>query len=207
MTTTPEMPGTAAGDGTRAVRAGLPTPVKYEPTLPGPVFAAHYHLPGEPIGPYTYGRDTNPTWTHLEAAISELESPGSPPRRSPSPPAWQRSPRSSSPRPAPGTRWSSPTTGTRHCRSYANSWRRTASRCAPRRPVATRSCACWTAPGCCGSRPRPTRVSTSATYGGSWLPRTRAERWSPSTTPSRHRSGSNRWISARTSPWRAAPRA
>ncbi|WP_250302314.1 cystathionine gamma-lyase [Streptomyces sp. A 4/2] len=78
MTTTPEMPGTAAGDGTRAVRAGLPTPVKYEPTLPGPVFAAHYHLPGEPIGPYTYGRDTNPTWTHLEAAISELESPREP---------------------------------------------------------------------------------------------------------------------------------
>ncbi|MEV8565721.1 cystathionine gamma-lyase [Streptomyces sp. NPDC051322] len=63
------------GDGTRAVRAGLPEPVKYEPTLPGPVFAAHYHLPGEPTGPYTYGRDTNPTWTHLEAAISELESP------------------------------------------------------------------------------------------------------------------------------------
>ncbi|MCZ9342136.1 cystathionine gamma-lyase, partial [Streptomyces sp. TRM76130] len=30
-----------AGDGTRAVRAGLPTPVKHEPTLPGPVFAAH----------------------------------------------------------------------------------------------------------------------------------------------------------------------
>lgn len=65
----------STGDGTRAVRAGLPAPVKYEPTLPGPVFAAHYHLPGEPTGPYTYGRDTNPTWTHLEAAISQLESP------------------------------------------------------------------------------------------------------------------------------------
>ncbi|MFJ1649771.1 cystathionine gamma-lyase [Streptomyces sp. NPDC088258] len=64
------------GDGTRAVRAGLPDPVKYEPTLPGPVFAAHFHLPGEPTGPYTYGRDENPTWTHLERAISELEAPG-----------------------------------------------------------------------------------------------------------------------------------
>ncbi|MFI1826563.1 cystathionine gamma-lyase [Streptomyces sp. NPDC020412] len=64
------------GDGTRAVRAGLPKPVKYEPPLPGPVFAAHYHLPGEPTGPYTYGRDTNPTWTHLEQAIGELEAPG-----------------------------------------------------------------------------------------------------------------------------------
>ncbi|MCK8676335.1 cystathionine gamma-lyase [Streptomyces lichenis] len=64
------------GDGTRAVRAGLPEPTAYEPTLPGPVFAAHYHLPGEPTGPYTYGRDDNPTWTHLERAIGELEAPG-----------------------------------------------------------------------------------------------------------------------------------
>ncbi|MFS0695916.1 cystathionine gamma-lyase [Streptomyces nitrosporeus] len=63
-------------DGTRAVRAGLPAPEQYEPTLPGPVFAAHFHLSGEPVGPYTYGRDTNPTWTHLERAISELEAPG-----------------------------------------------------------------------------------------------------------------------------------
>ncbi|MGW6598313.1 cystathionine gamma-lyase [Streptomyces sp. NPDC055036] len=70
--------GMSIGDGTRAVRAGLPDPVKYEPTLPGPVFAAHYHLPGEPTGPYTYGRDENPTWTYLERAISELEAPGEP---------------------------------------------------------------------------------------------------------------------------------
>ncbi|MGV9562430.1 cystathionine gamma-lyase [Streptomyces sp. NPDC003480] len=68
--------GPGIGDGTRAVRAGLPEPVKHEPTLPGPVFAAHFHLPGEPTGPYTYGRDENPTWTHLERAIGELEAPG-----------------------------------------------------------------------------------------------------------------------------------
>ncbi|WP_329253612.1 cystathionine gamma-lyase [Streptomyces sp. NBC_01478] len=68
--------GSGAGDGTRAVRAGLPEPVKYEPTLPGPVFAAHFHLPGEATGPYKYGRDENPTWTHLERAIGELEAPG-----------------------------------------------------------------------------------------------------------------------------------
>ncbi|MFE7130575.1 cystathionine gamma-lyase [Streptomyces sp. NPDC057638] len=67
-----------AGDGTRAVRAGLPDPVTYEPPLPGPVFAAHYHLPGEPTGPYTYGRDSNPTWTLLERAVGELEAPGEP---------------------------------------------------------------------------------------------------------------------------------
>ncbi|MFG3004250.1 cystathionine gamma-lyase [Streptomyces calvus] len=65
-----------AGDGTRAVRAGLPEPVKHEPTLPGPVFAAHFHLPGDPTGPYTYGRDENPTWTLLERAVGELEAPG-----------------------------------------------------------------------------------------------------------------------------------
>ncbi|MEU6088660.1 cystathionine gamma-lyase [Streptomyces sp. NPDC047085] len=64
------------GDGTRAVRAGLPEPVKHEPTLPGPVFAAHFHLPGEVTGPYAYGRDDNPTWTLLERAIGELEAPG-----------------------------------------------------------------------------------------------------------------------------------
>ncbi|URM90632.1 cystathionine gamma-lyase [Streptomyces sp. MRC013] len=64
------------GDGTLAVRAGLPEPHKHEPTLPGPVFAAHFHLPGEPTGPYTYGRDENPTWTLLERAIGELEAPG-----------------------------------------------------------------------------------------------------------------------------------
>ncbi|MGW4730083.1 cystathionine gamma-lyase [Streptomyces shenzhenensis] len=64
------------GDGTRAVRAGLPEPVKHEPTLPGPVFAAHFHLPGEVTGPYSYGRDDNPTWTLLERAVSELEAPG-----------------------------------------------------------------------------------------------------------------------------------
>ncbi|MYT32413.1 MULTISPECIES: cystathionine gamma-lyase [unclassified Streptomyces] len=66
------------GDGTRVVRAGLPEPEAHEPALPGPVFAAHYHLPGEATGPYTYGRDTNPTWSRLEAAISELESPDEP---------------------------------------------------------------------------------------------------------------------------------
>ncbi|MCX5082803.1 cystathionine gamma-lyase [Streptomyces sp. NPDC056121] len=64
------------GDGTRAVRAGLPEALKNEPTLPGPVFAAHFHLPGDVSGPYTYGRDDNPTWTHLERAIGELEAPG-----------------------------------------------------------------------------------------------------------------------------------
>ncbi|MFD0429766.1 hypothetical protein ACFQ60_25460 [Streptomyces zhihengii] len=80
------------GEGTRAVRAGLPEPQQYEPTLPGPVFAAHFHLSGDPTGPYTYGRDSNPTWTHLERAIGELEAPGRTCTPSPSPPGWPRSP-------------------------------------------------------------------------------------------------------------------
>ncbi|MGP3978568.1 cystathionine gamma-lyase [Streptomyces sp. 8N114] len=66
-------------DATRVVRAGLPAEEPYEPPLPGPVFAAHYHLPGEVEGaPYAYGRDANPTWSRLERAIAELEAPGDP---------------------------------------------------------------------------------------------------------------------------------
>ncbi|MEU7644255.1 cystathionine gamma-lyase [Streptomyces huasconensis] len=69
--------GTAGiGDGTLAVRAGLPEPVQHEPTLPGPVFAAHFYLSGDPTGGYAYARDENPTWTLLEHAIGELEAPG-----------------------------------------------------------------------------------------------------------------------------------
>ncbi|MGA5128440.1 cystathionine gamma-lyase [Streptomyces olivoreticuli] len=64
------------GDGTRVVRAGLPEPRANEPALPGPAFAAHFHLPGEVSGPYTYGREANPTWTALEEAIGALEAPG-----------------------------------------------------------------------------------------------------------------------------------
>lgn len=73
----PEVPG-APGDSTRSVHAGRPPATAYEPSLPGPVFVSHYHLPGEPTGPYLYGRDENPTWERLEAAIAELEAPGDP---------------------------------------------------------------------------------------------------------------------------------
>ncbi|WP_059010012.1 cystathionine gamma-lyase [Streptomyces specialis] len=65
------------GDGTRAVRAGLPEAEPYGPPMPGPVLASHFHLPGDPaVAPYGYGREGNPTWTGLERAIAELESPG-----------------------------------------------------------------------------------------------------------------------------------
>ncbi|MEU3461321.1 cystathionine gamma-lyase [Streptomyces sp. NPDC006733] len=70
-----------AGESTRSVHAGRPPARPYEPSLPGPAFVSHFHLPGEATGPYTYGRDQNPTWTLLEQAISELESPGDPTAR------------------------------------------------------------------------------------------------------------------------------
>lgn len=63
------------GEGTTSVHAGRPPAAPHTPSLPGPAFVSHYHLPGEAAGPYTYGRDQNPTWTQLETAISLLESP------------------------------------------------------------------------------------------------------------------------------------
>ncbi|GAA4676686.1 cystathionine gamma-lyase [Phytohabitans rumicis] len=62
------------GDGTRCVHAGLPEPVPGQPFLPGPVFAATYHV--DPVtGPARdgYGRPDNATRRLLETAIGELE--------------------------------------------------------------------------------------------------------------------------------------
>jgi len=65
---------TARGPSTRAVHAGLPDPVQGEPMLPGPVLAGPYHLRGAAdAAPYGYARDGNPTWSHLERAIGELD--------------------------------------------------------------------------------------------------------------------------------------
>jgi cystathionine gamma-lyase len=62
------------GDGTRVVRAGLPAAEQGEPLLPGPVFAAPYHLSGDPAdADYVYGRYGNPTWSAYEGAVGELE--------------------------------------------------------------------------------------------------------------------------------------
>ncbi|WP_433537431.1 cystathionine gamma-lyase [Micromonospora sp. CA-249363] len=64
------------GDGTRCVRAGLPKPAPGDPFLPGPVFAAPYHLDprqGPDASPNGYGRPDNPTRRLLEAAVGELE--------------------------------------------------------------------------------------------------------------------------------------
>lgn len=61
-------------DATRIVRAGLPRAEQGEPFLPGPVFAAPFHLRGDPdTSEYVYGRYGNPSWTAYERALGELE--------------------------------------------------------------------------------------------------------------------------------------
>jgi cystathionine gamma-lyase len=80
-------PGSGAGSGagepgsgasrspaTQVVHAGLTSPEAGAPFLAGPVFAAAYHLPGDPKQtPYGYGRYANPTWTAYETALASLE--------------------------------------------------------------------------------------------------------------------------------------
>ncbi|MDQ1678808.1 MAG: cystathionine gamma-lyase [Actinomycetota bacterium] len=66
------------GDGTRAVHAGLPAPHPGAPLLPGPVFAAPYHLAGYPPGgpdgtADAYARNSNPTLGRYEEALGQLE--------------------------------------------------------------------------------------------------------------------------------------
>lgn len=61
-------------DATRVVRAGRPPSAPGEPFLPGPTFAATYHVAGDPAqSPHTYGRFHNPTWTAFEKALGDLE--------------------------------------------------------------------------------------------------------------------------------------
>jgi cystathionine gamma-lyase len=70
------------GPSTRVVRAGLPEPEQGEPFLPGPVFAAPFHLSGDPYSaPASYTRYGNPTWASRT------------PRRCCSPPGWRPPPR------------------------------------------------------------------------------------------------------------------
>jgi cystathionine gamma-lyase len=61
-------------DGTRVVRAGLPEPEQGAPFMPGPVFAAPFHLQGDvEDSPWVYTRYGNPTWERYESALAELE--------------------------------------------------------------------------------------------------------------------------------------
>jgi cystathionine gamma-lyase len=62
------------GPSTRVVRAALPDAEQGEPFLPGPVFAAPYHLTGDPYAaPQSYTRYGNPTWDRYEEAVGGLE--------------------------------------------------------------------------------------------------------------------------------------
>jgi cystathionine gamma-lyase len=61
-------------DATRVVHAGLPEAEQGAPFLPGPTFAAPYHLAGDPYSSeFRYGRYGNPTWARYETALGELE--------------------------------------------------------------------------------------------------------------------------------------
>src|SRR5689334_5327754 len=62
------------GPSTRVVRAGQPEARDETPFLPGPTFAAPYHMRGDPSQHVdVYGRYNNPTWRGLEDAIGALE--------------------------------------------------------------------------------------------------------------------------------------
>jgi cystathionine gamma-lyase len=62
------------GPSTRAVHAGLPPAEQGAPLTPGPVFAAPFHLQGAAdAAPFGYGREGNPTWSAVEAALGALE--------------------------------------------------------------------------------------------------------------------------------------
>jgi cystathionine gamma-lyase len=61
-------------DGTRILHAGLPEAEQGTPFLPGPSFAAPFHLKGDPASSeFLYGRYGNPTWTRYERALGELD--------------------------------------------------------------------------------------------------------------------------------------
>ena len=65
---------TEPGPSTRVVRAGLPEAEQGEPFLPGPVFAAPFHVTGDPYAaPNAYTRYGNPTFTRYEEAVGGLE--------------------------------------------------------------------------------------------------------------------------------------
>ncbi len=62
-------------EATRVVRAMLTPAVTGEAMHGGPVFAAPFHVPGDPAeAAYSYGRSHNPTWTALERALGMMES-------------------------------------------------------------------------------------------------------------------------------------
>ena len=184
-----------SGPSTRSIHAGVPAGEQGEPLLPGPVLAAPYHLRGaKDAAPYGYGRDGNPSWTHLERALGELDGGES---ACCSPRAWRRSRRCSSARCAPATCSSPAATATRASAALA------AERLAPlgveTRLVPTDTAAIAEARGGRGARvardalePARWTSSTSPPWPRPRTPRARCWR---STTRSARRSASGRWSS------------
>src|SRR3954469_9060770 len=61
-------------DATKVVHAGQDGARQGEPFLPGPAFAAPFHLAGAvDSAPFGYGREDNPTWRRYEQALGSLE--------------------------------------------------------------------------------------------------------------------------------------
>ena len=62
-------------ESTKIIRSTLTRAENGGALHPGPVFAAPYHVSGDPAETaYTYARSHNPTWTVLEKAIAQIES-------------------------------------------------------------------------------------------------------------------------------------
>ncbi len=69
------LPESSLHESTRIIRSTLSPAKSGEPLHAGPVFAGPYHTPGDIANTqYSYARSTNPTWTHLEAALAAMES-------------------------------------------------------------------------------------------------------------------------------------
>ena len=142
------------------MRAGLPEPEQGEPFLPGPVFAAPFHLTGDPADSRAvYTRYGNPTWARYEEAVGGLEdaeavlfsSGNGGGRRAAAHPAQAR---------ARSSRWTRAATGAcaRSPRRHLRAARRGAAARAARRAWPRRRAA----PTCSGSR-RP-RIPTLEVY-------------------------------------------
>jgi cystathionine gamma-lyase len=62
------------GDSTRSIKAVGSEPVPGQPVAPQPVPASAYHLSPDEAAPLdAYGRNSNPSWRRLEAALAHLE--------------------------------------------------------------------------------------------------------------------------------------
>jgi cystathionine gamma-lyase len=62
------------GDSTRSIKAVSRQKISGQPVAPQAVLASAYHLSGDESADLdSYGRNSNPTWRHLESALAELE--------------------------------------------------------------------------------------------------------------------------------------